>query len=298
MKSYTSHGKLLLTGEYLVLDGAKSLALPTKYSQSLSISTNTSKRIHWKSFNELNQIWFEDNFSIDTTSDNAITQRLIEVLKAAQTLNPDFLTSGEGFDMITHQDFNRLWGLGTSSTLINNIAQWANVDAYELLELTFGGSGYDIACAQHHSPIVYEKHDKTNRTVKEVNFSPAFASDLYFVYLNQKMNSRDGITLYHQNTASKSLLIDAINTITEALIHCDSLSDFQRLITQHETIIASVIGIQPVKQRLFKDFDGAIKSLGAWGGDFILVATDTLPQSYFKALGYHHIIPYRDMVLI
>jgi len=33
MASFYSNGKLLITGEYLVLDGAKALALPTKYGQ-------------------------------------------------------------------------------------------------------------------------------------------------------------------------------------------------------------------------------------------------------------------------
>jgi hypothetical protein len=46
--------------------------------------------------------------------------------------------------------------LGTSSTLINNIAQWFGIDAYELLWKSFGGSGYDIASAQHNKPIVYQ----------------------------------------------------------------------------------------------------------------------------------------------
>jgi mevalonate kinase len=31
--NFYSNGKLLLTGEYLVLDGAKSLALPTKFDK-------------------------------------------------------------------------------------------------------------------------------------------------------------------------------------------------------------------------------------------------------------------------
>ena len=30
MEKFYSHGKLLITGEYAVLDGAKAIALPTK----------------------------------------------------------------------------------------------------------------------------------------------------------------------------------------------------------------------------------------------------------------------------
>ena len=32
-QTFYSNGKLLITGEYVVLDGAKALALPTKFGQ-------------------------------------------------------------------------------------------------------------------------------------------------------------------------------------------------------------------------------------------------------------------------
>ena len=38
-KYFYSPGKLLLTGEYVVLDGAKSLAIPTIFGQSLNITS-------------------------------------------------------------------------------------------------------------------------------------------------------------------------------------------------------------------------------------------------------------------
>ena len=40
---YYSCGKLLITAEYLVLKGAKGLAIPTKYGQKLSIKKNRKK---------------------------------------------------------------------------------------------------------------------------------------------------------------------------------------------------------------------------------------------------------------
>ena len=44
MKFY-SNGKLLITGEYFVLNGALSLALPTVYGQHLEINDNDSNII-------------------------------------------------------------------------------------------------------------------------------------------------------------------------------------------------------------------------------------------------------------
>ena len=49
---FFGHGKILLSGEYLVLDGALSLALPTKVGQSLSVqyTPSFSPTLTWKSF--------------------------------------------------------------------------------------------------------------------------------------------------------------------------------------------------------------------------------------------------------
>ena len=168
MQHFRSNGKLLLTAEYLVLDGAKALALPTQLGQSLSIEPIDSNRIEWKSYDEQNEIWFKEEFVINelktssTVPSNSVSERLLQILKAALELNPDFLENDSGYSIKTQQDFNRHCGLGTSSTLINNIAQWANVDAYVLLEKTFGGSGYDIACA-HINLQCFIKRSKINR---------------------------------------------------------------------------------------------------------------------------------------
>jgi hypothetical protein len=58
----------------------------------------------------------------------------------------------------TQLTFPRQWGLGTS-TLIN-IAQWTQINAFTLLKSSFGGSGYDIACAQNDEPIIYQIVDQ------------------------------------------------------------------------------------------------------------------------------------------
>ena len=59
-QSFYSNGKLLITGEYVVLDGAKALAVPTKFGQYLEVKPSEKKSIYWKSFDSNNQIWFED----------------------------------------------------------------------------------------------------------------------------------------------------------------------------------------------------------------------------------------------
>ncbi|MFD1614681.1 GYDIA family GHMP kinase [Gelatiniphilus marinus] len=313
--SFNSNGKLLLTGEYVVLDGALSLAIPTKYGQSLDIESIRESKLIWKSLDEKGRVWFEDAFEIinneishSVRNDNTISGRLLQILNATKELNPDFLNSNGGFKITTKLDFPRHWGLGTSSTLINNMAQWAKVDAYQLLENTFRGSGYDIACAQHNTPITYQILNSLNaislaisndkkRNVVDVDFNPSFKENLYFVYLNQKQNSRDGIAQYKNNTSDLSGSISEINKITKNIITCNRLDDFISLIEKHESIISKIIKQDPVKERLFNDFNGGLKSLGAWGGDFILVVSNDNPENYFKTRGYQTLIPYRDMIL-
>lgn len=291
----------MLTGEYIVLDGALSLALPTKLGQSLMVEEIEDSKIIWKSYDEKGDIWFEDVFLLtDFISErqnhpNEISQRIIQILEAAKQLNPEFLAFGKGFKITTKLDFPRNWGLGTSSTLINNIANWSHVDAYELLAKTFGGSGYDIACAQHDSAISYQL-SQGKPSVKEVGFNPPFKDHLYFVYLNKKQNSRDGIAQYKKNSANLSEEISTVDSITSKIINCQTLFEFEKLINQHEQIISKIIKQKTIKELLFSDFRGSVKSLGAWGGDFVLAASKNNPTNYFKSKGFDTIIGFTDLI--
>jgi mevalonate kinase len=305
---FYSNGKLLLTGEYVVLDGALSLALPTRYGQSLTVKPINDSKLFWKSYDENNIIWFEDEFDMKQIASgfsnfrNDVSKRLIQILHVAQQLNPDFLSGNNGFKVESKLSFSRTWGLGSSSTLINNIANWAKVNAYHLLENSFGGSGYDIACAQHNAAITYQLikpngFRKNKQNVSELNFNPNFKECLYFVYLNKKQNSKEGIERYRKNVTNISKEILEINAITQKMIKCKHLEDFEALLNRHERIISKLIGMQPVKSLLFKDFEGSIKSLGAWGGDFVLTTSNVNPLSYFKNKGFETVIPFDQMIL-
>jgi mevalonate kinase len=309
MNTLYSNGKLLLTGEYVVLDGALALALPTQFGQSLTVEKINNPKLIWKSLDKKGDVWFEKTITFNEKLNQIqqvddVSKRLLQILKATKQLNPNFLNHN-GFKVTTQLDFDKNWGLGSSSTLINNIANWANIDAYKLLELTFGGSGYDIACAQHNSAITYQleneishsvRNDKI-REIKSVDFNPSFKDHIYFVHLNKKQNSREGIVHYNANKANISKQISEISDITSQLITCNSLNVFNDLIEAHEEIIASITRQKSIKKRLFNDFESSIKSLGAWGGDFILATSKNNPKAYFETKGFFTVIPYKDMVL-
>ena len=200
-ETFYSNGKLLITGEYLVLDGAKAFALPTKFGQNLAVESGKNKEISWKSFDSDETIWFDDVILFSdilnkTQFENqTVKNTLIEILHQAYILNPNYLEKSDGYVIMTQLTFPRNWGLGTSSTLINNIASWCRIDAFELLQKSFGGSGYDIACAQNNTPITYQLINQ-KPIVKKVLFDINFKENIYFVYLNKKQNSRNAIESY------------------------------------------------------------------------------------------------------
>ncbi len=306
-KTFYSNGKLLLTAEYLVLDGAKSLAIPTKFGQNLIVEKINQPKIIWQSFDVKNKIWFDCIFKlpnleiISSNHDIEISNTLQNILKEAQKLIPRdigsiFLNSKNGFSVKTNLTFPNNWGLGTSSTLINNMAQWANINAFELLNNSFGGSGYDIACAQNNTPITYQLTNGKPK-IEAVNFNPVFKDQLYFIYLNKKQNSKEAIHNYHENKINFFAFAEEVSQITNAIIQTKNITYFEKLLVEHEKIIASIIQQKPVQQELFSDYFGQTKSLGAWGGDFILATGNEDSPKYFKNKGFETIIPYQNMLL-
>lgn len=297
MKTYRSNGKLLITGEYAVLDGALSLALPTQKGQTLCVIPKENG-FSWKSFDLNGQIWYEMDEKSTKFGDlsGKITETLIKILDIATELNPDFAKKLRNCSVETHLEFERDWGLGSSSTLINNIAQWAEVNPFELLFKSFGGSGYDIACAKNDTPILYQLENEKPKTYP-LRFNFPYKNQIYFVHLNQKQNSKEGISLYKTISKSKKNLIATITEITENIIRTNSLSDFCTLIDQHEQVISDFLKLPKVKDLYFPDFQGSIKSLGAWGGDFVLaISNKGNAENYFKEKGFPTVIPYQEMI--
>ena len=295
MQTFYSHGKLLITSEYLILKGAKGLAVPCNKGQFLKFKTTNSKNLNWKSYDFNNRIWFEaifecKNFNYIKSNKKSISKSLSFILKETRKLNPKFLLTTGG-EIKTQLEFDLNWGLGSSSTLISNLAQLNKINPYKLLSNTYGGSGYDIACSLVKRPIIYEIK---NNNYDEINFNPPFKDKLFFIYLNKKQNSKVEVDRF-ENIEVDEKTIKSINSITEVISKTKEYDEFNFLIRTHEQIISNVINKTSVKKLKFKDFKGEIKSLGAWGGDFILASGDDSP-SYFKSKGYKTIIKFDDMV--
>ena len=302
-KSFQTHtkGKLLLTGEYVVLDGAKALAIPSRLGQRLQVSAAPELSpgiLSWSSYDHQGNIWFQASFQLADqkvlqSTDPPTSIRLLEIFRAIQQQKPKAWHQLPGLQVRMDLEFSRHWGLGTSSTLLAALAQWQAVDPYQLLWDTFGGSAYDIACAIADGPLLYQLNEGVPQS-EAVGFHPAFAENLYLVYSGKKQNSREGISHYRVRFKSTSPLplIKKIDKLTDAILTCTNLPSFELLLAEHETLIGEAIAITPVQQQYFGDYWGQIKSLGAWGGDFLLVTSNRskkATQAYFQTKGLHEV---------
>ncbi len=304
---FYSNGKLLLTGEYYVLEGTVSLAIPTKKGQSLHItsSQSTDNQLIWQSYNHKQKLWLTatfdcGNFDIIQT-ENPTSLRLQQILRQLRVQNPDFLLEkGVTTHVKTQLQFPQNWGLGSSSTLINNMANWANVNPFRLLFNTLGGSGYDVACAAHNTPILYQKQGEEQPLVRSVAFEPAFKQQLYFVHLGKKQRSSKAIAYFYEQKNNWQPVIQQLTAITQSISQSTDLQDFEQLLNEHEKIISSQLQLSTAKSLYFSDYWGSVKSLGAWGGDFVLVTSQRTfadTKRYFSERGFTTFLTYNEMVL-
>lgn len=249
-----ANGKLLITGEYFVLDGATSLAIPSRYGQTLTVKS--SPDFSWKSYDSLGNLWIK---LTDERANSDSGKKLMEILHSI-----DGFELKNSFEM--EMDFPRDWGLGSSSTLIALLADFFKVNPYELNERMFKGSGYDIACAFSQTPILYSNQSKFNPQIHSIQISDTIKQYCYFVYLNKKQDSREGIQLYRKLGKEKSTLIHEISSITKELIEKQNLQDWVYLLGKHEEIVSRTLSLPRAADIVLKGLPFFSKSLGAWGG--------------------------------
>ncbi len=304
MNTIKAQGKLLLSGEYFVLDGALALALPTRLGQTLTVLPSDNDGLKWTSLDVNGEEWFNGKFDLPTLSyqegtDEQVGKRLTEMFASIKKQRPDFLKDIKKIAVETKLEFPRKWGLGSSSTLLFALAKWSDTDPYQILGESLGGSGYDIACAGADGPIIFQRHQDGIMT-RPSHFDPSFKNHLYFVYLGKKQDSREGIRLYREKAGNLKQQINHITVITQRILSATTLNEFQRLIEHHERLVGNALGLPLVKEALFPDYWGCVKSLGAWGGDFVMATSNRTPfetRNYFVEKGLETCLSYDELIL-
>jgi len=274
---YYSRGKFLLSGEYFVLYGAKALAVPLKFGQRMLVTElPATGKILWDTY-VLEKLWFSASYdpgdmAILNSSDKPTAVFIQNLLKEGGKLQPALHDATSGYHVQNHIDFDISWGLGSSSSLVSNLAYWLDIDPYALYRSIYRGSGYDVFCARAVKPIIYQL--KANRPdVMESTFNPVFKDNLYFIYSGRKQDSQESVKNFMANKDIKGKIINDISDLADSMLNANCLGDFLKLMRLHEETLSDFLGLPMVKKELFPDFQGEIKSLGAWGGDFFMAGT-------------------------
>lgn len=279
----------MLTSEYFAIDGALVLAVPTKLGQEFFFDEKSDGKtlIFWKAHHQ-NKPWLEvvidyKTWQILETNITASAEFILNTLKNVQKLSSKKFRGTDSYHLKTNLQFPSDFGLGSSSTLMNNLASWAEIDPFQLNTMSLGGSGYDIAVAKEKSAVLYQ--NKPQIQYKKIIFDPVFKDELIFIHLNQKQDSREAINLYKSKVKSEEL-IEEFSNLTKEIFLCNKLDNFSQLMEIHEQKISHFLSIPTVKNRLFIDCPVFVKSLGAWGGDFVMSAKFRGFEDYFRGKGF------------
>lgn len=264
---FSAPGKVMLTGEYAVLKGSLSFAVPSKLHQHLHVDPLPEGGLHWTAKDCQGVPWLEVHFAepnhIAQTTDDGAAERLKQLLQAAVNLGATW-PNGK---VTTTLDFERNWGLGSSSTLVALVAQWLQVDPWQLYAATQNGSGYDLAVALENQPILYQMTPV--RAVRPVLWSPAFADQLHFLPLGRKQYSSTEVSK-HRSLELSNALRTTLDDCTHSLVTAKDLPAFASAAQHHEEALATWLSKDPIAS-FYPPGPYVLKSLGAWGGDLALV---------------------------
>ena len=140
-----SPGKLMLTSEYFAVDGALVLAVPTKLGQEFFFEEKQDSESHifWEAYHQ-NKLWLKaiinyKSWEVLETNLPSSAEFILKTLKNVQSLSGTKFQATDSYCLKTNLQFPPDYGLGSSSTLMNNLAEWAEIDPFQLNEISLGG---------------------------------------------------------------------------------------------------------------------------------------------------------------
>lgn len=288
----------MIAGEYAVLFGADSFAVPTFTGQKMQVITQKHNseqiKLNWKSFDKQDQLWFNEDFigqkliAVSKSAPSPVSNKLERLLSKITELSENSFQINLSYDITSWLEFDRNWGFGSSSSLIANLAKYADLNDNELFELfqsTENGSGYDVFISYYNKPLKY-RIENEKPSFEIVTWNPEFAEDLALVYSGSKQFSASEVENVRSSNLFNKNNIASLNEVTNELMSALKLNDFEKSIQNHEQIVGEGINRMPLKNKVFSDFKGQIKSLGAWGGDFFMATRYDNALKYFNEKGF------------
>lgn len=295
-----ANGKLLITGEYLVLVGARALAMPVKFGQHMALLETSQRKLEWVS-SDSNGTWFSavydpDTLRIRSSGNMKIATELKKILTAARRLNPGFPAGTSGWQVNVTANYPLVWGMGSSSTLCYLVAGWAGVNVFDLFRLISKGSGYDVACAGHSSMLYYQLL-RGRQEITPAMPGKALRENTYFVFLGTKQSSSREVAAFFGNREFSDIDLVAVSQLSSAICDASSPAELIRLVNEHEFILSTILKREPIAGR-FASFPGTVKSLGAWGGDFAMFVSEHEPEvviNHLHGAGFVNVFTFNDL---
>jgi len=253
----------------------------------MKVTEGSGAELHWITKDHNKEKWFECklsliDFSIEKTSDEEKATFIQTLIKSAAELNSDFLSQWKKYRVTAQLEFDPDWGWGSSSTLITNIAQWAELSPFELYFDTQSGSGYDIGAALSSGPILYQKNEN-ELSFEGFDVDSDFWNNIYVFYQGQKSSSAKAVSSWKIQKKWKSKDIEQISEMAKKIGNGCSVSEAMEVFREHENLLSKLLNQSPL-QESYPAYEGVIKSLGAWGGDFAMALhpDPDLTEKYLK----------------
>ncbi len=300
---FYARGKLLLTAEFMILHGAKALAVPLVKGQSLEVMPKRDPgHFHWNAAYNATS-WFEttldlNDLEIIDTTNRSISENLVNMLRKLMEIQPEFIEKLRQHDVVTRLEFDPSFGFGSSSTLTSLLAQWAGVDPLQLHILISRGSGYDVACASAESAILYQVF-REMPVIESVDYNPTYMDKMWLVYLGEKQDSSKSVAAFLNNYLLDHKDTERFSRLTIEFLNAQEWQQLGAVIVEHEQALSEILRMPVLKAERFPDLDGYAKSLGAWGGDFALLVTDWSDDqlsAYLSGKGIDQWFAYKELV--
>jgi hypothetical protein len=269
---YHSNGNLLLTGEYLISQGAEAIALPLKKGHTLAVTPIHGKKIIWESvYNQETKtktILKSDDFEITQTNNENSAKFVQHILRKAMDHLPS-LSHLPGYHVKAFHDYPEFLRFGSESALIANITNWFNINPFRFSREISPGLQYGIACAKSNKPILYQLTNKYP-DYREINLDLPFKENIYIVYTGHNPDS------YNKKKETQKYpdhheVFPKIREINKRIIKSRAHEEFENALLEHEKLLSGVLTKERLQERIFQDFPGIIKPLNEWNGELILV---------------------------
>ncbi len=319
MQSFYAPGKILLVGEYTVTKGFEGLAVPVKSGQWMDVwefdsPGNAEDRFIFNALDSRGASWFSESFDISNLKSNSLETNAVKsnvadenfenneshLSKLLALVPESFWKSGKSYRFETRLEFDRSSGLGSSSTFVQLMSNYFKLDPFQVQDLVFGGSGYDVAIAAVQKPLIYWRNEQGVH-FRQWKLNSELTKDWKVVFLGNKVNSRTSTSQVSdmlEDLSNDENYRMQIQKIIEIVRDAQELMALETGIEMYQMFLSQLLGmVTPYTYFGVKPLPrGVCKWLGAWGGDMLLV-NSVVWDAYYSLWNGCEVKNWNDLVI-